>query len=76
MAQSRAISLVEAIGNVVAGYGVAVGVQLLIFPVFGLAVSFGDNLKIGGIFTAVSILRSYLIRRLFNGLALRRRTVP
>jgi len=28
---------------------------------------FGDNLSIGGIFTVVSIVRSYVLRRVFNG---------
>jgi hypothetical protein len=32
MKQSRAMSLVEAIANVVVGYGVAVLTQLLVFP--------------------------------------------
>ena len=50
----------------VAGFGVAIGVQLAIFPVYGLAVRFGDTLGIAAIFTAVSILRSYLLRRLFE----------
>lgn len=69
MAQSRALSLVEAIANVVAGYGIAVGVQLAVFPVYGLAVRFTDTLGIGAVFTAVSIVRSYLMRRLFERLA-------
>ena len=38
MRQSRVMSLVEAVANVVVGYGVAVGVQIILFPVFGLGV--------------------------------------
>ena len=68
-AQTRAMSLVEAVTNVLVGYGVAVGVQLAVFPVFGLAVRFTDTLGIGAVFTAVSILRSYLLRRLFERIA-------
>ena len=66
MAQSRALSLVEAIANVAVGYGIAVGVQLAVFPVYGLGVRFTDTLGIGAVFTAVSIVRSYLMRRLFE----------
>jgi hypothetical protein len=66
MRQSRLMSLAEALANVVVGYGVAVLVQMVIFPVFGLIVSLGENLAIGLVFTAVSIVRSYLLRRAFE----------
>ena len=66
MRQSRMISLVEAVANVVVGYGVAVLVQVLLFPLFGLTVTFRQNLAIGLVFTAVSIARSYLLRRAFE----------
>lgn len=36
MKQSRAMSLVESVANVVVGYVVAVVTQVLIFPNFGL----------------------------------------
>ena len=66
MRQSRVMSLVEAVANVVVGYLVAVAVQMLIFPVFGLTVTVRQNLAIGLVFTAVSIVRSYALRRLFE----------
>ena len=66
MRQSRLMSLVEAVANVVVGYGVAVLTQALLFPLLGLAVSFRQNLAIGLVFTAVSIARSYLLRRAFE----------
>ncbi len=66
MTQSRRMSLVEAIINTVVGYLLAVGIQLLAFPVFELEVSLADNLAIGALFTAVSIARSYTLRRLFE----------
>ena len=62
------MSLVEAIANVVVGYGIAVLAQVLVFPLFGLRASLADNLLIGGIFTAVSVVRSYALRRLFERL--------
>jgi hypothetical protein len=66
MKQSRAMSLVEAVANVVVGYGVAVVTQTLIFPIFGLHTTLVQNLKIGLVFTVVSIGRSYALRRLFE----------
>ena len=51
MKQSRAMSLVESIVNVIVGYGVAVATQILIFPTFGLHVTLAQNLKISAAFT-------------------------
>ena len=66
MKQSRLMSLVESLVNVLVGYGVAVATQMTVFPLFGLAVTLTENLLIGLIFTVVSIVRSYALRRLFN----------
>ncbi|MEW5704906.1 MAG: hypothetical protein AB1781_10040 [Pseudomonadota bacterium] len=68
MKQSRAMSLVEAIANVGVGFGAAVLAQVVVFPLFGLDVPFADNLLIGVIFTSMSIVRSYALRRLFEAL--------
>jgi len=45
MKQTRIMSLIEAITNVVVGYGVAVVAQMLVFPVFGLQTTLAQNLK-------------------------------
>ena len=66
MKQSRAMSLVESVANVIVGYGVAVATQILIFPVFGLHTTLAQNLKMGIIFSFVSIARSFALRRLFE----------
>lgn len=67
MTQSRRMSAVEAVANVAVGYGVAIATQVAVFPLFGLQASLGDNLAIGAVFTVVSLVRSYLLRRVFNG---------
>jgi hypothetical protein len=72
MKQSRLMSLIEALINVAVGFGLAVLTQIAIFPLFGLGVSLGQNLQIGAIFTAMSILRSYALRRLFEWIRPRR----
>ena len=41
-------------------------VQIILFPVFGLGVTVRQNLVIGLVFTAVSVVRSYLLRRIFE----------
>ncbi len=71
MKQSRRMSLVEAITNVLLGFGVALLTQIIVFPVFGLEVSLGENLAIGGLFTLASIARSYVLRRVFEALRVR-----
>ena len=68
MKQSRLMSLVESLANVLLGYSVAVITQMAVFPLFGLAVTVTDNLLIGLFFTAVSIVRSYALRRGFEAL--------
>ena len=68
MKQSRLMSLAESFANVIVGYGVAVVTQILIFPVFGLQTTLGQNLAMGGVFTIVSLARSFLLRRLFEAI--------
>jgi hypothetical protein len=60
------MSAVEAAVSTAIGYMVAVVTQMVVFPVFGLAVGFWENLGIGLAFTVVSVIRSYLVRRLFE----------
>ena len=71
MKQSRTMSLVEAIANVAVGYGVAVVTQILIFPIFDLQTTLSANLKMGAVFTVVSIARSFALRRLFETIRMR-----
>lgn len=71
MKQSRLMSLVEAITNVIIGYAIAVATQILIFPIFGLHTTLVENLAMGGIFTLVSIARSFALRRLFEAIQVR-----
>jgi len=53
MKQSRLMSLVESVANVIVGYGVAVVTQILIFPIFGLHTTLAQNLKMGALFTVL-----------------------
>ena len=60
--------MIESCANVAIGYVVALAAQLAVFPLFGIRTTMLDNLLIGAIFTAISIARSYAVRRLFNHL--------
>ena len=44
----------------------ALASQLAIFPLFGILIPLADNLLIGAWFTAISLVRSYAVRRWFN----------
>ena len=66
MNQPRIYSLIESVANVAIGFGVALATQIVVFPIFGLHATIGDQLGIAAIFTVVSIARSYMVRRLFN----------
>ena len=68
MAQSRWKSLAESVANVAVGYGLAVATQVLVFPLFGLEASLSENLAIGAVFTMVSLVRSFCLRRAFEAM--------
>jgi purine-cytosine permease-like protein len=66
MAQTKLESAVEVVVNVLIGYVVATASQIMIFPLFGIFLPLSDNLLIGAYFTAISIVRGYVVRRFFN----------
>tara|TARA_R110002096_G_scaffold203140_3_gene388094 strand:+ start:721 stop:933 length:213 start_codon:yes stop_codon:yes gene_type:complete len=66
--QSKRNSAFEATTNVAIGYLVSVLANVLILPLFGYNVTIGDSFAIGLAFTAVSLARSYVLRRFFNRL--------
>jgi len=66
MKQTKIESLIESILNIIVGYGIALAAQIIIFPMFDIHVSHYEHAAIGGLFTLVSLVRSYTIRRLFN----------
>lgn len=69
--QSRRASMVEAVMNVVIGYGINFIANLLVLPLFGFDVSPAQAAGMGIIFTFISIGRSYLLRRVFNSIMVR-----
>ena len=69
--QSRAMSLIEALVNIAVGYSVAVAMQILAFPLFGLEASLEENLALGALFTIASVCRSFVLRRIFEALRVR-----
>ena len=66
MEQTKLGSLIESLMNIIIGYGVALLSQIMVFPMFDIHVPLRTNLGIGAWFTAISLVRSYVIRRWFN----------
>ena len=66
MQQSKLGSFIEAIFNVAIGFGINFTANMLILPLFGFHITLMDNLFIGILYTFISVVRSYCIRRWFN----------
>ena len=67
MAQTRFGSLIEGLTNIVIGYTINFIINMLVLPFFVEGFTVKDNLVLGVIYTAISLVRSYVIRRFFNG---------
>lgn len=69
MSQTKQGSFVEAAANIAVGFGINFGANMVILPLFGFtALTWHSNLIIGVIYTVISLVRSYVLRRWFNGL--------
>jgi len=69
--QTRLGSALEALANIAIGIGINFGANLLILPAVGLEVTLGQAGIITAAFTAVSLARSYLLRRAFTWITAR-----
>ena len=64
--QSKLDSLIEAIFNTFIGFVIAFISQLVFFPIVGIEATLGQNILLTVLFTIVSIIRTYIVRRYFN----------
>ena len=65
--QSKRASLFESVVNVGVGFLVSLVVwTYIVVPLWHLPVTMGENLQITLLFTVVSVVRSYVWRRIFN----------
>lgn len=66
--QSRTDSLMESLTNVVIGFSINFIANILFLPlVLHVPVNLHELGLIGAIFTVISVVRSYALRRAFNG---------
>lgn len=68
LGQPRLHSLYESFVNIGVGLITSVLGQLIIFPMVGIQASLTQNLGVAVLFTILSVIRHYSIRRLFNWL--------
>jgi hypothetical protein len=66
--QTRTDSFMESMTNVAIGFGINFAANVLILPaVLGVPVNLGELGFIGLLYTVISVVRSYALRRAFNG---------
>lgn len=69
MSQTKLGSIAEAWANIAVGFGINFCANLIILPLFGFTtLTLRTNLMIGVLYTVISLARSYVLRRWFNGL--------
>ena len=64
--QSKLESVIEAGLNAVAGYMIAIAAQMTILPAYGVDLTIPTHFLLGLWMTAISMIRSFLLRRYFN----------
>lgn len=70
--QTKLMSFVETMTNILIGLVISFLSQVLIFKWYGIHISLAQNLELTLYFTVISIIRSYALRRFFNSLHGRR----
>ncbi len=64
--QSPEFSALEALTGTVVGFVLSIGMQRLLFPSLGLDLALAENALVSSAFTALSLVRGYVLRRIFN----------
>jgi len=60
------VAIVEAWTNICLGFSINFCANLLILPLAGASVTFGQNWWMGWIYTSIAVVRQYVIRRWFQ----------
>ena len=66
--QSRLASLIESLTNVAIGFLISLVGQVVVSHWYNLPLNVAQNMQIVLFFTVLSVIRSYMLRRLFNGM--------
>lgn len=76
MKQSKLMSWLESLINIAVGFGISLTAQMFFLPLLGVAIDFHQNLFFALIMTVISLLRSFVLRRIFEALHIRRPLSP
>lgn len=68
MKQTKQKSFIESVIQTIIGLGTSILIQIILYPIMGIPVTFSQNLIITLVFFAVSIIRGYFVRRIFEKL--------
>lgn len=68
MSQTKTGSFVEAWANIAVGFAINFAANMVVLPHFGFAITAAKAFGIGVVFTIISLVRQYVLRRWFNGL--------
>ena len=66
--QTRSMSLVESVANTGAGFLLSLVLQISLFSLMAIETTTSQNLFMSVVFTVASLVRGYLMRRLFQRL--------
>lgn len=66
MTQTRTGSAVEVATNLAVGQVINLIANMTVLPLFGLHPTVLDALGLGVVFTVISVVRQYVLRRVFN----------
>ena len=64
--QTKKQSFIESLTSVFVGWLIGVILNMLVLPIFDYNITVIDSLLVSLIFTVVSVIRGYLIRRFFS----------
>lgn len=67
MSQTKKGSFIESIANIIIGFGINYGVNLAVLPIMWDPNNAASSaFHIGLVFTVISVIRSFILRRVFN----------
>mgnify|MGYP007134651166 CR=1 FL=1 len=66
MSQSKNKSLIETLTQTFSGLVLSFIIQIILYPIMGIPVTIGQNVIITIVFVIESIVRGYIVRRIFN----------
>jgi hypothetical protein len=64
--QTRAQSALESIAQTMIGLAISFTIQVILYPLLKIPVTFKQNILITSVFFCSSLIRQYFIRRFFN----------